>query len=243
MNNLVHQVDGQTPYHTLTGLDQVKLDVLNFHNFGCPCCVLDHHLQSGSSMIPKWEPQVQIGLYIGCSPSHAATVALIFNPHTGPLSLHFYVVFDDDFTTVPYLRTATIPPYWADLVHASSKLHVYTKRQVDTWQSLPELIPENGDFMSEQTEVPNAVLGTHTNDAASLNSEGATIASIPAHLPVLQVVTFQDQNASRNGNPQPNEWQMPESVDLQSSGLQCSSHLVALHSSETIEAHSTLPIK
>ncbi len=36
---------------------------------------------------------------------------------------------------------------------------------------------------------------------------------------------------------------MPESVDLHSSGLWRSSHLAALHSSETIKAHSTLPIK
>ncbi len=103
--------------------------------------------------------------------------------------------------------------------------------------------PENGDFASEQTEIPNAVLGTHTNNAASSNSEEATIASIPAHLPMLQVVTFQDQNASRNGNPQPNEGQMPESVNLHSSGLGRLSCLVALHLSETIEALSTQPIK
>jgi hypothetical protein len=191
-------------------------------------------------MIPKWEPRAQMGLYIGRSPSHAANVALIFNPRTGHISPQFHIIFDDDFMTVPYLRTATIPSYWADLVRASSKLHVYTKRQVDTWQSLPELIPENGDFTSEQTEVPNIVLGTHTNNAASSSSEGASIASIPAHQPVSRVVTFQDQNASRNGNPQPNEWQMPESVNLHSSGLRRSSRLAALHSSETIEPHSTL---
>jgi hypothetical protein len=172
-------------------------------------------------MIPKWEPQAQMGLYIGRSPSHshAANVALIFNPRTGHVSPQFHVIFDDDFTKVPYLRTATIPPYRADLVHASSKVHVYTKRQVDTWQSPPELTPENDDFTNEQTEVPNAVLGIDTHDAASSNSEGATIASIPAHLSMLRVVTFQDQNASRNGNPQPNEWQMPESANLHSSGL------------------------
>ncbi len=35
------------------------------------------------------------------------------------------------------------------------------------------------------------------------------------------------------------EWQMPESVDLHSSGLRRSSRLAALHSSETITAHST----
>jgi hypothetical protein len=82
-------------------------------------------------------------------------------------------------------------------------------------------------------------MGTQTNDAASSGSEGAPIASIPAHQPVSRVVTFQDQNALRNDNPQPNECQMPESVDLHSSGLRRLSRLVALHSSETIEAHST----
>ncbi len=128
MNNLVHRADGQTPYQTLTGLDHVKLDVLNFHTFGCPCYVLDHRLQSGNSMIPKWEPRSRMGMYNGRSPSHAANVALIFNPCTGYIPLQFHVIFDNDFTTVPYLRTATIPPYWVDLVCASSKLHVHTKR-------------------------------------------------------------------------------------------------------------------
>jgi hypothetical protein len=55
-------------------------------------------------MIPKWEPWAQMGLYVGRSPSHAANVALLFNPHTGHVSLQFHVIFDNDFTTVPYLR-------------------------------------------------------------------------------------------------------------------------------------------
>ena len=82
-------------------------------------------------------------------------------------------------------------------------------------------------------------MGTPTNDAAPSGSEGASIASNSVRNPVSRVVTFQDQNASRNGNPQQQEWQMPESVDLHSSGLRRSSRLAALHSSETIEAHST----
>jgi hypothetical protein len=61
MNNLVHCADGRTPYKSLTGLDSVKLDVSNFHTFGCPCYVLDHCLQSGNSMVPKWEPRAQMG--------------------------------------------------------------------------------------------------------------------------------------------------------------------------------------
>jgi hypothetical protein len=82
-------------------------------------------------------------------------------------------------------------------------------------------------------------MGTHTNDAAPPGSEGASIASNSVRNSVSRVVTFQDQNASRNENPLQQEWQMPESVDLHSSGLRRSSRLAALHSSETIEAHST----
>jgi hypothetical protein len=185
-----------------------------------------------------------MGLYVGCLPSHAANVSLILNPRTGHVSPQFHVIFDDDFTTVSYLRTATIPPFWAELVSASSKLHVYTKRQVDTWQSLPELMPGDGDFTSEQTEVPNSVLGTPTNDAAPFeDSEGATAAFTPGHQIVLQVVSFQDQNAYGNNNPWPIERRMPLPVDLHGSELQHSSRLEELYSSDTIAAHSTKSIK
>jgi hypothetical protein len=90
-----------------------------------------------------------MGLYIGRSPSHTANVSLILNPQTRHVSPQFHVIYDDDFMTVPFLCIATVPPHWADLVHASLILHVYIKRQVDTWQSFPEPFPENGDFTSE----------------------------------------------------------------------------------------------
>ena len=101
------------------------------------------------------------------------------------------------------------------------KLHVYyTEQQIVTWQSLPELTLEDDDFTSEQTEVPNSVLGTPTNDAAPFeDSERATAAFTPGHQIVLRVVSFQDQNASENNNPRPIERQMPVPVDLHGSGL------------------------
>ena len=95
---------------------------------------------------------------------------------------------------------------------------------------LLQLSPEIGDFMSEQTEIPNIELGTHTNKvpASSLKgSEGVLDASMSEHTSLLRVVLFQDQNASGNNNPQPNEWATPKSVDLHKSGLWRSSRLVA----------------
>ncbi len=92
-----------------------------------------------------------MGIYVGRSPSHASNVGLILNPRTGHVSPQFHVVNDDDFTTVPYLRTAEVPLHWAQLVEASSHLEIYTERQVGTWQSLPDLDVDPRDFSSDSS--------------------------------------------------------------------------------------------
>ena len=68
-----------------------------------------------------------MGIYVGRSPSHASNVGLILNPRTGHVSPQYHVVYDDDFTTVPYLHTAAVPLHWAELVKASSHLEVHTE--------------------------------------------------------------------------------------------------------------------
>ncbi len=76
LNNLVHCADGQTPYETIASLDPSKIKVSNFHTFGNPCYVLDQCLQSGASMILKWEPRARMGIYVGRSPLHASMLPL-----------------------------------------------------------------------------------------------------------------------------------------------------------------------
>jgi hypothetical protein len=127
INNLVHQADGCTLFKALAGLDPTLINASNFHTFGCPCYVSDHCLQSGRGKIPKWEPCARMGIYVEHSPSHAANVSLILNPQTGHVSPQFHVVYNDDFTMVPYLRDATVPPLWAELVKASLTIELYTE--------------------------------------------------------------------------------------------------------------------
>ena len=80
-------------------------------------------LQSAGGMAPKWEPRSRIGVYLGHSPSHAGSVAIVFNPSTGRVSPQYHVVFDDDFTTVEYMEAGTTPPHWKkDLFKHSSEL-------------------------------------------------------------------------------------------------------------------------
>jgi hypothetical protein len=65
LNNPTHHADGQTPYQTIAGLESSKVILSNFYTFGCPCYVLDHHIQSRNGTMPKWEPRAQMGIYIG----------------------------------------------------------------------------------------------------------------------------------------------------------------------------------
>ena len=82
-----------------------------------------------------------MGIYVGCSTSHAFNIALILS--------QFHVVFDDDFTTVPYLCTGTVPPHWADLVRSSTTIQMYTEKQVGTWQSILNLEIKKEDLSSK----------------------------------------------------------------------------------------------
>ena len=58
-----------------------------------------------------------IGVYLGHTPFPIGNMALVWNPTTGRVSPQYQVVFDNDFTTVPYMEAGTLPPNWKDLVH------------------------------------------------------------------------------------------------------------------------------
>jgi hypothetical protein len=74
---------------------------------------------------------------------------LVLNPRTGHVSPQFHVVYDDDFTTVSNLRAATVPPHWAELVQSSAAIPVYTEKQVGTWQLIPDIETDDGDFSGQ----------------------------------------------------------------------------------------------
>ena len=76
----------------------------HFHSFGCPTYMLDNALQSGQGA-PKWRQRSRLGVYLGPSPNHARSVALVLNPRTGHISPQFHVKFDDFFETVQHKAT------------------------------------------------------------------------------------------------------------------------------------------
>jgi len=83
------QIDslGRTPESILHGIDIEDIPVKSFHTLFCPIYVLDARLQNaGGAGPPKWEPRSRIGIYLGHSPFHAGSVALVWNPTTGRVS-------------------------------------------------------------------------------------------------------------------------------------------------------------
>ena len=111
LNGLQLDLSGNTPESVLHGVVVEDLPVKSYHTLFCPVYVLDARLQTaGGPGPPKWEPRSRIGVYLGHSPFHAGSVALVWNPTTGYVSPQYHVVFDDDFTMVPYMAAGTVPP-------------------------------------------------------------------------------------------------------------------------------------
>jgi hypothetical protein len=166
-------------------------------------------------------------------------VVLVLNPRTGHISPQFHVVFDDDFTTVPYLRKMEVPPHWAELVRSSAEVQLYTEHQVSTWQSLPEVENEIGDFSYEQA----------TATRSNQDSEGGNLhPSQPLHNVKNKRVSFSDTSVRNeqeiistttpNANSH-NLWQMPLAIDLDSSGLRRSSRTEVLNRRDKVYSHTT----
>ena len=103
MNKLCINDDGVLPESMLASVPN-SVQIQDFHTWGCPVYILDAGLKSGSIGPPKWDPRSRLGIYVGHSPAHAGSVALVLNPSTGHVSPQYHIAFDDDFTTVPNLR-------------------------------------------------------------------------------------------------------------------------------------------
>jgi hypothetical protein len=168
---------------------------------------------------------------------------------TGHVSPQFHVVYDDDFTTVPYLRTITVPPHWAKLVEASSHIEVHTERQVGTWQSLPELDVDLGDFTSDTSETSNPTSDQDREGEEHSQAVG-NVESRHVKTRVNNRVTFSDKRdyeirseSPVECNSRPNEWRMPDKINLDSSGLRRSDRSAVLSRRDTVYSHSTKCLK
>ena len=90
--------DIQTPRQAVE-CTNVATNVKHWHPFGCPVYALQRPLQS-SNIFDQWKPRARVGIYLGRSPQHARSVALVLCPITGMVSPQFHVKVDRSFQTV-----------------------------------------------------------------------------------------------------------------------------------------------
>ena len=116
MNNLHVDLNSETPDMKLSNTKAVNVQLKHYHTFVCPVYILDSRLQTNPKGVPKWEPRSRLGIYVGHSPAHAGSVALVLNPKIGLVSPQYQVVYDYQFRTVHHMRNLTVPPNWAQLI-------------------------------------------------------------------------------------------------------------------------------
>lgn len=157
MNNLSLDDDGNSPASILAGTEN-QIIVENYHTFGCPVFVLDSSLQSRSIGPPKWNPRANLGIYVGHSPLHAGSVALVLNPKTGHVSPQFHVVFDDTFSTLPSIRASPDkePEMWKHLIDdCSEQVTTEAYKLAEEWLSESKMSPVS-DESSLQPDVSSS---------------------------------------------------------------------------------------
>ena len=113
-NNTPNEQSGIAPIEIFSRTSSDFQALKNAHVWGCPVYVLEPRLTTAGGKIPKWQPRSRRGQYLGASPVHAETVALVRNLSTGYISPQYHVVFDDKFETV-YADEDSEPPEWEHL--------------------------------------------------------------------------------------------------------------------------------
>ena len=152
----------------------------HFHPFGCPTYVLNDSLAAGKS-IPKWNKIALLGVYLGRSPSHAQSIALVLNLAQGFVSPQFHLKFDDLFETVK--GHDTYPNRWKSATHfrKKPKSEISEGRPPSGVNAAKDATPEQRIEESNQPDTPDMVANPSADDCtAVVRSDGVAIVLSPS---------------------------------------------------------------
>ena len=140
----------QSPLERFTGT-QVSPNPRHWHHFGAPAYVLASDVASGKHY-PKWTDRARVGIYLGPSPQHARSVALVLSLTTGLSSPQFHVSIDDSFQTMRSAFGASQP--------------------ASMWQTKCKFIHANDDQVQHQDNAIPSEGGVQQQDSTTIPSEG-----------------------------------------------------------------------
>ena len=118
-STLAIEVDKRTLLQKLTATNH-EITLRDQHTQRCLVYILESKVQISSKGLPKQESRARIGVYLSRSPVYAGNVVMVLNLSSGHVSLQYHIVFDNDFSLIPSLRTNMILSNQADLVTCST---------------------------------------------------------------------------------------------------------------------------
>ena len=129
---------------------KIDANPIHWHPLFCPVYILSRALQTGSPH-NKWRERSTPGVYLGRSPIHARSVALVLNLKTGRVSPQFHIKMDPTFSTVSGMDGNNPPQsYWqAQCGFIKGKRSLPAE---ETHSAEPEFIePSDGNQIDEPT--------------------------------------------------------------------------------------------
>ena len=151
---------------------KVRPNLEHFHPFGCPVYVLDERLQGGNKL-PRWEPRARVGIHLGRSPHHAASVGLILNTETGHVSPQYHCVYDDLFET-PKLEVTNVSK-WQELALFDIKNDSYNP----TPNFFPQFAPSSTQMGKDEGATTRQTRSTKTKTRRSRKVSKASKTQFP----------------------------------------------------------------
>jgi hypothetical protein len=198
--------DNRIPVEVFSGV-KAAFNPNHSYPFGCPVYVLRNELQSGKA-VNKWQERSRVGIYLGQSPQHARTVALVLSMETGLASPQFHVVMDPTFQTMREAFGAKLPTsQWQEKCHFGRTTEARQNQGVsDTLQqgaSANESDQATGSQHTNQVHFDLPATGQSTELPSALGDEEES---------AFHVADSEYSSAIDSANETPTEGQQPETV-------------------------------
>jgi len=194
--------DGVIPFAAFKGVS-ITPAVNDFHTWGQPCFVLRPDFQ-GPVKPPKWEKRAYTGIFLGRSPSHASSVAMVLNIDTAMVTPQYHVAFDELFETVQDEKATASLPRWASLSNISETFGTPGRYLPLEFHPVP---PEEGDPVialrppGDTTAELSSEEDLHLTSPSFFNTASPTLDAMVCELEVMTTPSISLYAFAASSNP------------------------------------------
>ena len=192
--------DHRTPLESFSS-SKITTNPKHWHHFGCPIYVLSSNLQQAGGMHNKWKERSKIGIYLGRSPQHARTVALVLDMETGFVSPQFHVKFDPTFQTTRERGRQPASSWQQKCGFVTEGTSKSEKTLLPKEHSPTQATPANQRFPSEGVQdeaLPNEASLQREQQDAPAPADASSTRELQGSLPTEETTMDEQQSPRRS---------------------------------------------